>query len=60
MVFVMEKDFFFFGHTRGMPKFLDQGSISIYSSDNIESLTTRPPGKAKIFFRVMPDGDLYR
>ena len=44
--------FFFFGgggYTRGMQKFLGQGSNPSYSSDNAESLTTRPPRNSTSF-----------
>ena len=47
---IFTKIFFFFGHTRGMQKFLGQGSNPCYSSDpshsshNAESSTTRPAG----------------
>ena len=37
------------GHTRGMQKFLGQGSKPSYSSDNAKSLTARPPGNSQKF-----------
>ena len=39
---------FFFGggHTHDMQKFPGQGSNPSHSSDNTESLTTRPPGNS--------------
>ena len=46
--FYCPSTFFFFAgsHTRGMQKFLSQGSNPSCSSDNIRSLSGRPPGNS--------------